>query len=106
MKRNWKSWIAGGMVLTLLAGIVAVPSFAMTGRRAANLDYHNMKVTLDGQTLTLTDGSGNTVEPFTIDGTTYLPLAAIGRALDSLLDGVAGGELPNDRDALLAWLRW
>ncbi len=81
MKRNWKSWIAGGMVLTLLAGIVAVPSFAMTGRRAANLDYHNMKVTLDGRELDLRDAHGDPVEPFTIDGTTYLPVAAIGRAL-------------------------
>ena len=81
MKKNWKHLAASGAALTLLAGMLAVPALASTGSRTARLDYQNMKVTLDGQTLTLTDGSGNTVEPFTIDGTTYLPLAAIGRAL-------------------------
>ena len=47
----------------------------------ARLDYQNMKVELDGQTLNLRDSQGNAVEPFTINGTTYLPLAAIGQAL-------------------------
>lgn len=81
MKRNWKTWITGGLVLTVLVGILAIPSLAMTGRKTANLDYHNMKVTLNGQTLDLRDADGNSVEPFTIDGTTYLPVATIGRAL-------------------------
>lgn len=81
MKKNWKSVLAGGAAVTVLAGVLAIPALAYAGSRTARLDYQNMKVTLDGQTLTLTDGSGNTVEPFTIDGTTYLPLAAIGRAL-------------------------
>ena len=81
MKKNWKSVLAGGAAVTVLAGVLAIPALAYAGSRTARLDYQNMKVTLDGPTLTLTDGSGNTVEPFTIDGTTYLPLAAIGRAL-------------------------
>ena len=38
-------------------------------------------MTLDGRTLDLTDSRGNEVEPFTIDGTTYLPLASISKAL-------------------------
>ena len=81
MKKNWKSVLAGGAAVTVLAGVLAIPALAYAGSRTARLDYQNMKVTLDGQTLTLTDGSGNTVEPFTIDGTTYLPLASISTAL-------------------------
>ena len=51
------------------------------GQRTAALHYQNIKVTLDGRTLDLTDSRGNEVEPFTIDGTTYLPLASISKAL-------------------------
>ena len=81
MKKNWKHLAAGGAALTILAGVLAVPTLASTGSRMARLDYQNMKVELNGQTLNLTDSSGNPVEPFTIDGTTYLPLATIGRVL-------------------------
>ena len=81
MKKNWKHLAAGGAALTLLAGMLAVPTLASTGSRTARLDYQNMKVTLDGQVLNLTDSTGAPVEPFTINGTTYLPLATIGRVL-------------------------
>lgn len=81
MKKNWKNWIAGGVVLTLLAGTLAVPALASVGQKAAILDYNNIKVTLDGQPLTLHDAHGNTVETFAIDGTTYLPVAALSQAL-------------------------
>ena len=81
MKRNWKIALAGGMALALLVGTMTVSSLAAVGRKTAYLDYQNMKVTLNGQELELRDSKGNRVEPFTIDGTTYLPLATIGRAL-------------------------
>ncbi|MGI5962357.1 MAG: PepSY domain-containing protein [Lawsonibacter sp.] len=82
MKRNWKTTLVGGTALALLVGTMTVSSFAAQGRKTANLDYQNMKVTLDGTELILRDSKGNRIEPFTIDGTTYLPLAAIARALD------------------------
>ena len=81
MKKNWKTWIAGGAVLTLLTGAIAIPALASTGSFPATLDYADMKVTLDGRTLELKDAYGNPVEPFAIDGTTYLPVASLGRAL-------------------------
>ena len=81
MKKNWKHLAAGGAAAAVLTGILAVPTLAATGSQMARLDYQNMKVELDGQTLNLRDSQGNAVEPFTINGTTYLPLAAIGQAL-------------------------
>ena len=81
MKRNWKVALAGGTAVALLVGTMTVSSLAAVGRKTAYLDYQNMKVTLNGEVLDLRDGNGDRVEPFTIDGTTYLPLAAIGRAL-------------------------
>ena len=81
MKKNWKTWIAGGAALTLLVGVLTLPTLAASGSRTAQLDYANMKVTLNGQAVDLRDAYGNEVEPFTINGTTYLPVASIGKAL-------------------------
>ena len=81
MKKNWKSWLAGGAALTLLVGVLTIPSLAATGQKAAILDYNNIKVTLDGKALSLHDAHGNQVEAFAIDGTTYLPVAALSQAL-------------------------
>lgn len=81
MRKNWKTMVAGGAVLTALTAALAVPALASTGRRTAVLDYNNITVTLDGRTLDLRDGRGNAVEPFVIDGTTYLPVAAVSQAL-------------------------
>ena len=44
-------------------------------------DYADIKVTLDGKPLALTDANGNNVEPFAVEGTTYLPIRAISNAL-------------------------
>ena len=81
MKKNWKTWIAGGAALTLLVGVLTLPTLASSGSRTARLDYADMKVTLNGQAVDLRDAYGNQVEPFTINGTTYLPVASIGKAL-------------------------
>lgn len=81
MKKNFKNKLVGCMVVTTLVGILAVPSLAQVGQKMAYLNYNNMKVTLNGQTLNLKDSNGNPVEPFTIDGTTYLPLASVSQAL-------------------------
>lgn len=49
--------------------------------RAAELTYRGISVKLNGETLALIDGSGNGVEPFILEGTTYLPLRAVAGAL-------------------------
>ena len=43
MKKNWKTWIAGGAALTLLVGVLSLPTLAASGSRIAQLDYANMK---------------------------------------------------------------
>lgn len=81
MKRNWKAPLVGGAALAILVGTMTISSLATVGRTTAYLDYQNMRVTLNGTELDLRDSKGNKVEPFTIDGTTYLPLATISKAL-------------------------
>lgn len=63
MKKNWKGILTGGTILALLAGTLAVPTLAKVGSQTARLDYHNMKITLDGKEIQLTDSRGNAVEP-------------------------------------------
>lgn len=47
----------------------------------AKLNYRDIKITLDGATLVPKGSNGAVVEPFIIDGTTYLPLRGIASAL-------------------------
>ena len=48
--------------------------------------YNNIKIKLNGQELIPKDEKGNIVEPFVINGTTYLPVRAIGNALGLYVD--------------------
>ena len=41
------------------------------------IEYNDIKVTLDGKPVELKDATGKTVEPFTYNGTTYLPVRAV-----------------------------
>lgn len=67
-------------VVLLLSLSVAV--FASTGTKTAQLAYRDIKVSLDGRQFTPKDAAGNVVEPFIIDGTTYLPVRAVAEALN------------------------
>lgn len=56
-------------------------SYATIGSRLAELCYDNIKIKLDGKEIIPKDANGNVVEPFTIDGTTYLPVRGISSSL-------------------------
>ena len=78
--RRWKDMLAGALVVTAVAAL-AVPALAATGSRTVQVDYSDIKLVINGETVTPRDGDGNVVEPFTIDGTTYLPVRAVANAL-------------------------
>ena len=52
-----------------------------TGKKTADITYRDIKVYLDGTKLNLVNANGDSVEPFIMNGTTYLPLRVIGEAL-------------------------
>lgn len=79
MKGQWKSFVAGVLVTLLLVGSIGTAA-ATVGKKTAELNYNNIKVTLDGNAVNLVDANGNPVEPFTINGTTYLPVRAVAGA--------------------------
>lgn len=59
-----------------------IPTMAERVTKTAELLYNNIKVVIDGKQADLKDAQGNTVEPFIIDGTTYLPVRAVANALN------------------------
>lgn len=79
MKNQWKGFISGIVVTLLCVGLVG-SAFAAY-QKQATLDYTGIKITLNGTPVTPKDVSGNAVEPFAIEGTTYLPVRGIASAL-------------------------
>ena len=80
MKGNFRSFVAGCVVTAALVGIVGTAA-ATVGRKTVEVDYNNIKVTMDGSPVALVDANGSAVEPFAINGTTYLPVRAVSNAL-------------------------
>ena len=52
-----------------------------SGTKEVEITYRGIKVVLDGKQLDLKNANGEAVEPFIMDGTTYLPLRTVGEAL-------------------------
>ncbi len=70
---------------TILIGVLLVCAmcstiFAKSVSETAELFYNNIKIYIDGAEIVPKDSNGNTVEPFTMNGTTYLPVRAISNA--------------------------
>ena len=80
MKNQWKGFISGFITSVLILGLVG-GGIAANYQKQATLNYRNIKITVDGSTVTPKDANGNTVEPFIIDGTTYLPVRAVASAV-------------------------
>ena len=79
MKRQWKGFVSGVMVTLLCVGLIG-SAFAVY-QKQATLDYTGIKITLNGDPVTPKDANGNVIEPFAIDGTTYLPVRGIASAM-------------------------
>lgn len=72
-----------GLIVGILIGVALTAStvIATTGVIQKNLHYNNIKITLNGKEIKPVDANGTYVEPFIIDGTTYLPVRAVSGAL-------------------------
>lgn len=82
-KDKIKGFISGLCVaLVISSGAVFADSLSKT----VTAVYNNIKIVIDGKKITPKDANGNTVEPFIIDGTTYLPVRAVSEALGKEVD--------------------
>ncbi len=79
MRHQWKGFVAGMLSSVMLLSLVTTAYAAY--QKQATLDYSGIRITLNGQPVTPTDANGNPVEPFAMEGTTYLPVRAIANAL-------------------------
>ena len=68
----------GGVFMLVL--MMAMPVLA-SAQRQITAYFNNIRVVVDGVLITPRDGQGNIVEPFVVDGTTYLPVRAVAEAL-------------------------
>ena len=65
------------IVVCSLSGI----SYAKVGSEETTLNYMGITLNIDNVNIVPKDVNGNVVEPFTIKGTTYLPVRAVSEAL-------------------------
>lgn len=91
-----------GVCITVILSSGAV--FADSISKTVTAVYNNIKIMVDGEEITPKDVNGNTVEPFIIDGTTYLPVRAVAAALgkdvnwDGETNTVYIGKMPEKKE--------
>lgn len=109
MRKQWKGFLSGLVTAAMLLAFVTSAYAAY--QRQATLDYTGIKITLNGQPVTPADANGNPVEPFAMEGTTYLPVRAIANALGLGVEWeqatqtvklTGGGALVSDQQAQVA----
>ena len=79
-------FIAVGFVFCVLLTSLFTIVFAEPLSRNITALYDNIRIQINGVVITPRDAQGNIIEPFTIDGTTYLPVRAVGEALGLKVD--------------------
>lgn len=80
MKKHAKKLLALTVAVALCLGIVGTTG-AATGKKTLSATYKNISITLNGEKVALKDANGKAVEPFIIDGSTYVPIRAVSEAL-------------------------
>ncbi|MCC8015535.1 MAG: copper amine oxidase N-terminal domain-containing protein [Eubacterium sp.] len=78
-KFNLKSGLCGFMAGIMVTA--AVPVLAYNGSMNILATFKNIKIYIDGAELTPRDSAGNVLEPFIYNGSTYLPIRAVGEAV-------------------------
>lgn len=80
MRERTKGFLSGLLAAALLVGFVGTAA-ATVGKVTKEVDYNDIGVTLNGKDVALVNTKGEIVEPFSIDGTIYLPLRPVANAL-------------------------
>lgn len=106
MKRNWKD-VALGLTIAGAVGTMAFSASAAAVTKQISATYNNIQIVVDGVKVTPKDANGKTVEPFVYEGTTYLPVRAMGEAIgkqvtwDGNTQTVYLGQVPGESNYLV-----
>lgn len=79
MKKQWKGFLAG-LLVAMLASSIVTPALGALAAKTIQV-YTGVTVYVDDQFVLPTDANGCPVDTFVYNGTTYLPVRAIGNAL-------------------------
>ena len=98
-----KGTVAGLLIGTTLTTGLA---FAKNGIEAIQAEYSDINIYMDGVLLSPKDVNGKTVEPFIYDGTTYLPVRAVGEAIGKQVswDGATSSVYLGERPGQVTYL--
>lgn len=103
MKKRLQGLLAGLLIgLMVPAGFV----FAKNGTETVDANYKDIKIYVDGVKIDPKDANGDSVEPFIYNGTTYLPVRAVGEAFgknvswDGKTSSVYIGKKPGEEQNL------
>ena len=77
MLKRFQGFIIGVVICSLAAGGAALAATTQTQQAY----FNNIKIVVDGKEIHPQDAAGNSVEPFIVNGTTYLPVRAVADAL-------------------------
>ncbi|MBQ9345983.1 MAG: DUF5067 domain-containing protein [Oscillibacter sp.] len=77
---KWRRYLTAAAA-ALMVCMAAGSASGSVGKVTQELEYRNIKVTLNGEALDLRNAVGDPVEPFMFGGTNYLPVRALAEAL-------------------------
>jgi hypothetical protein len=77
--KQLKYFLSGVITATIFAFLIT-NALATNGNKTLTAGYSDIKIYIDGTLISPKDATGKAVEPFIIDGTTYLPVRAVGEA--------------------------
>lgn len=75
-----KGFVLGITTCLILSSTLVFANASSVGKQLTAF-YDGIKIVINGETVQPKDANGNIVEPFIVDGTTYLPVRAISEAL-------------------------
>ena len=96
-----KGFMKVAVTTTLFAAMASASTFAAETTKNVQIQFDNIQLVVDGVPITPKDANGSRIEPFIYNGTTYLPIRAVGEAIgkqvtwDGTTKTVYLGETPN-----------
>lgn len=94
-----------GLVIGILIGALLTGGITFATTQYLSAEYNNIKLVVDGKEVVPKDATGNVVEPFIVNGTTYLPVRAVAGAFGKAVnwDGPSYTVYLGDMDGKLKY---